>query len=326
MVFGNEDGRTLTDGLPPLTTFARFRSIVKGQRATMTQERNGNQAAAPSRLPAATSVGQSRTPHWPEYGAELLGTAFLVFAGLSAVVIDFGRDSPLAPVVPSTSLRLLITGLLFAGSGALVAVSPLGKLSGAHINPAVSLAFWAHGKLPPHDLVGYIIGQFLGASLGAALLARVWGGRASSVRDGMTLPGAGYSLWAAFLAELALTCLLVLAIFIFVSSRRLMRWTPLMTWLLVATMVWLEAPISGTSLNPARSFGPALVSGWWVDQWIYWCAPPLGALLAVGIYRALAAEARDVLTGKLFHAPNYRSLFRQVKAPHLPPEGPLREP
>ncbi len=254
--------------------------------------------------------------HWPEYGAELLGTAFLVFVGLSAVTFDLGAGSPLATLLPNVSERRLITGLLFAGSGSLVAISPLGKLSGAHINPAVSLAFWAHGKIHHYDFLGYIIGQSLGAILGASLLVWLWGSRAASIHNGITSPGAGYPLWGVFLIEMALTSLLVLAIFLFVSSRHLMRWTPLMTWLLVATMVWLEAPISGTSLNPARSFGPDLVSWFWQTQWLYYLAPPLGALLAVGIFRLLrTAGVKDVLTAKIFHTPYYRNIFKNVKAP-----------
>ena len=114
--------------------------------------------------------------HWFEYGAELLGTAFLVFAGVSAVVFDFGTGSPLAQVLPDTSIRRLITGLLFAGSGALVAISPLGKLSGGHINPAVSLAFWMQGKMHHFDLGGYILGQLIGAIMGSLLVVLVWGG------------------------------------------------------------------------------------------------------------------------------------------------------
>lgn len=266
-----------------------------------------------------------RQLHWPEYGAELVGTAFLVFAGLSAVVFDFGKGSPMASLIPDTSIRRLITGLLFAGSGSLVAISPFGKLSGAHINPAVSLAFWAHGKMHSHDLVGYIIGQLLGALVGAFLLVLAWRGQAASVQDGVTAPGVGYPLWLVFLAEMMLTFLLVFLIFVFVSSHRLMRWTPLMNWLLVATMVWQEAPISGTSLNPARSLGPDIMAWFWHDQWLYCIAPPLGALLAVACFRLVTSGVRDVKTGKLFHASHYRSIFKNVSAPHLPPDGKLKK-
>src|SRR5437763_11644686 len=174
--------------------------------------------------------------HWFEYGA-----AFLVFDGVRAVVFDFRTGSPLAQVLAAASTRRPIAGLLFAGSGTLVAISPLGKLSGGHINPAVSLAFWMQGKMHHFDLGGYILGQLLGAIIGSLLVVLVWGGHAASVGYGATGPGAGYPLWIVFLAEVSLTFLLVFSIFLFVSSHRLMRWTPLMVWILVAVMVWLEA-------------------------------------------------------------------------------------
>lgn len=263
--------------------------------------------------------------HWPEYGAELLGTAFLVFVGLSAVVFDFGTGLPMSTWIPNHSARLLLTGLIFAGSGSLVAISPLGRLSGAHINPSVSLAFWVHGKMHIHDFFGYVLSQFVGATLGETLLVLLWHPYSASVNNGMTLPGAGYPLWLVFAAEVVLTFFLVLLIFLFVSSHRLMNWTPLMNWLLVATMVWQEAPISGTSLNPARSFAPALLSANWTQQWLYFIAPPLGALIAVGVFRLLAVGERDVLTGKLFHVAHYRSVFKNVSAPHMPANGQLRK-
>lgn len=254
-----------------------------------------------------------RPLHWAEYWAELLGTAFNIFIGLSAVVFNFGQGLPMEHLIPDRSTRLLFTGLIFSGSGALVAISPLGKLSGAHINPSVTLAFWAHGKMHRQDVVGYIVAQFLGAILSAVLLVSIWGRYAASVHNGMTLPAASYPLWIVFLAEVGITLLLVLSIFVFVSSHRLMRWTPLMTWLLIGAMVWLEAPISGTSLNSARSIGPALVTGLWTDQWLYCVAPPMGALLAVGIFRRLSLGKRDVLSCKLFHVPYYRSIFRNIR-------------
>jgi aquaporin Z len=252
--------------------------------------------------------------HWSEYGAEFLGTAFLVFVGVSAVVFDFGKGLPLPNILPDVGLRRLITGLIFAGCAPLIAISPWGRLSGGHVNPSISLAFWAHGKMHHHDLIGYLISQFLGAFLGEVLVLLVWGPYAKSVSDGITMSGFDYPLWVVFLAEMALTALLVLVIFTCVSSRRFMHWTPLFTWLLVATMVWLESPISGTSLNPARSTGPALFSGQWNCQWLYWIAPPLGALIAVGLYRLLAPGNCDVMTGKLCHHSSYRSIFKNVSA------------
>lgn len=257
-----------------------------------------------------------RQLHWSEYGAEMLGTAFVIFVGLSAVVFNSGQGLLMEQLIPNQSIRLLITGLIFAGSGSLFAVSPLGKLSGAHLNPSVSLAFWMQGKMHRHDLGGYIIGQFLGAIIGAVLLVFVWGKYAANINNGMTLPGQNYALWYVFLAEIIITFMLVLAIFIFVSSDRLMRWTPLMTWFLVATMVWLESPISGTSLNPARSFAPALVSWLWQDQWLYWIAPPVGAILAVGFFRLISFGEREILTAKLFHVSHYRCIFKNIKVPH----------
>jgi aquaporin Z len=259
-----------------------------------------------------------RQLHLPEYSAELIGTTFNIFVGFSIITFNFGKGLPMEHLIPNPSVRLLINGLIFAGSGSLFAISPLGKLSGAHLNPCLSLAFWVQGKMHKRDVVGYIIGQFLGATIGTFLVAVVWGRYAASINDGMTLPGEGYALWYVFLAEVFMTFLLVLSIFIFLSSQHLMRWTPVMTWLLVATMVWLGAPISGTSLNTARSIGPALVTWLWQYQWIYCIAPPIGALVAVAAFQLLTMGEGQLLTGKLFHVPNYRCIFKNVRVPHLP--------
>jgi aquaporin Z len=225
--------------------------------------------------------------HWPEYAAEFLGTGLFIFLALSVITFDFGTCSPLKHLVPDVSMRFLIRGLLVGASGSLIAISPLGRLSGAHLNPALSLAFWVQGKMHHRDIAGYIVSQFLGALSGAVLVVQVWRACSASVRNGMTLPGADYSLWSVFLVEMSMTFLLVLSIFLFVSSYRLMRWTPLITWFLVTLTTWIVGPISGSSLNPARSLGPAIVTAMWYAQWIYCVAPPLGALLAVGAFRLL---------------------------------------
>ena len=250
--------------------------------------------------------------NWQEYFAESLGTALMIFIGLSAVVFNLGQDLPMERLLPNRSLRLLLTGIIFAGSGSLVAISPLGKLSGGHINPSVSLAFWLQGKMHGHDFACYVIAQFIGAIAGEFLLIFLWQDYAQSVNNGMTLPGENYALWYVFLAEILITFLLVLLILIFVSTKALMRWTPLMTWIVIALMVWLESPISGTSLNPARSLAPALFSNIWRAQWLYAIAPPLGAVAGVMGFSLVTFGERKILTGKLFHVPHYRCIFKNI--------------
>ena len=256
--------------------------------------------------------------HWPEYGAEFAGTCWNVFVGLSAVVCNFAPGMPGSRMVPDASLRLWITGLIFAGSGSLFTISPWGRLSGAHLNPSVTLAFWASGKMRGHDLFGYLGAQLLGGTFGASLIVLVWGAHAAAVNNGMTLPGPGISDAAAFGTEALMTFAYVMAIFVFVSHRRLLRWTPLMNWLVVSGLVWLAAAATGTSLNPARSLGPALVSWHWRDQWIYWVAPPLGGTLAAVVFPLLARE-REILTGKLFRSGLYRSIFQHCALANHPP-------
>ena len=268
----------------------------------------------PGRVPVPSEAA-SHTPsphpaeggwHGAEWGCELLGTALLLVGGLSAVVLDFGVGSPVARALPSHSLRLLLTGTLFASCGALVTISSLGRRSGAHLNPAVPLAFWCRGHVRLPDLFGYAASQAVGAITGAFAVHVLWGRRATSVRDGLTTPGHGLGPLAASGFEAAMTALLVLTIFAFVSSRRTVHWTPLAVAAVIAVLVWQGAPYTGTSLNPARSLGPAVVSGLYTHYWVYVAGPLTGALLAVGIWGLVPFET---LTAKLFHDARYRSVF-----------------
>jgi aquaporin Z len=247
--------------------------------------------------------------HWMEWGCEMVGTAILLLGGLSAVTLDFAARTPMATLVPSPSWRLLVTGILFAGTGALVTVSPVGRRSGAHLNPAVSLAFWLHGHLHRWDLVGYVVAQCAGAVAGTALVRWWWGAAAASVGVGRTTPGGGVGSGGATGIEAGMTGVLVLVIFACVSSARTARWTPLAVLVTIAVLVWQVAPYTGTSLNPARSLGPAVVTGDWRAYWVYVAGPLAGSVAAAGLWLLVP---RRTLTAKLFHDPSYRSIFRTL--------------
>ena len=259
-----------------------------------------------SRLRPTTPVRAPQSGwHWIPWLCEYLGTALLLAGGLSAVFLDFGPYSPVARVLPSTSARLLLTGLLFGGTGSLIALSPIGRRSGAHLNPAVTVAFWTQRKVHPHDLVGYITAQLLGAITACALLRLAWRRTAQVLHLGATQPGHGFSDVAAAGLETAMTASLVLMILLMTSSTRTARWTPLGNWLLVATLVWQGAPYTGTSLNPARSLGRALITPLLTNLWPYLVGPLAGALVAAGIFAFF--PRLNTLTAKIFHDPRYRS-------------------
>jgi aquaporin Z len=250
--------------------------------------------------------------HLAEWAAEAAGTAILMLVVVSVVTVVFGPGSAVASVVPATGPRLLLAGLLIAGTGSLVAVSPLGRLSGGHINPAVTLGFWLTGHVHRNDLAGYVAAQFLGALAGAALGAAAWGDRAKAIGYAATRPGHGLSDLGAGAIEVAMTAALLLVIFTFTSRERLMRWTPVATWILVACLVWQVAPYTDTSLNPARSLAPAVIARDARSLWIYLLAPPLGAVLAALLVRARLL--RLPLTAKLFHDSSYRSVMKTSMA------------
>jgi len=235
--------------------------------------------------------------HGPLLLSELIGTGLLVLVGLSLVIAMFGTGSPLVPLIPDEGLRRLITGFLFGSTGATIALSPVGKVSGAHINPAVSLGFWLMGKLDRRLALGYVVAQLLGAVLGALPLL-AWGDMGHSVAFGATTPGTGYSVTAALLGEVVTTFIMVALLCVFLGFRRLRRFTPALFPFLYAVMVFLEAPISGTSTNPARSLGPAVVSSTWQAWWIYWAGPLLGMLAAIAVCSALADR---IEVAKLYH-------------------------
>lgn len=246
---------------------------------------------------------------WPLFASELAGTAVLVLAGLSLVIVMFGDGSAMLRLVPGEGTRRLITGFLFGTIGGSIALSPVGRVSGAHINPAVTFGFWLMGKLDARVALGYVLAQLGGAVLGAVPLL-TWGAMGRSVAFGATLPGPGYGTAAVLAGEAVTTFALIAGLCVFLGIRELRRFTPALMPFLYGVMVFLEAPISGTSTNPARTFGPAVLSGEWQSWWIYWVGPAIGTVAAIVACSFLAVR---VEVAKLYHFSSDRGgVFRMM--------------
>ncbi len=251
---------------------------------------------------------------WPTYLSEFIGTALLIGIGVSFVIFDFETGSPVATMLPNAGVRRLITGFLFGATGAAIAYSPVGKVSGAHLNPVVTLAFRLKGKFTTRDTAGYILAQMSGAVAGSLPLL-LWGESGRSLGFGVTTPGAGYPLWAALLGESVATLSLVVGLFTFLGHRRLRPFTPLLFPFLYAVLVWLEAPLSGTSTNPARSLGPAVVSGIWTGWWIYLLGPLLGMFLGVNLHTFSWLKRFEISVAKVYHFEHDRYGIFQMDRP-----------
>jgi aquaporin Z len=234
---------------------------------------------------------------WQMLLYELIGTALLLLVGLSLVILIFGEGSAIERLLPGESLRRSLSGFLFGCVGAMIALSPVGKQSGAHVNPIVTMGFWLMGKLEPRVAIGYFLAQLAGASLGASPLL-FWGPMGRSVSFGATLPGKGYAMTTVLIGEVVTTFALITALCLFLAFHRLRSFTPAMIPFLYAIMVPLEASISGTSTNPARSLGPAIISGEWHGWWIYWVGPLVGGLLAIMVCNSLA---KRIEVAKLYY-------------------------
>ncbi len=259
--------------------------------------------------------------HLAEYASECLGTAFMVFCVVGVVALMFASGSPVPARLPSTRLRLLLAGLMLGSSGWLVAISPPGRLSGAHINPAISLGFWFLGIMHFRDLLGYVVGQLFGGLLGAFAGESVFHQIGSQVHYAALRPGPAVGAVENFSAEAAATFVLALVIYVFVSHQRLMRWTPAVATLVVAILVCIDGNYSGCGINPARWLGPAAITASWTDLPAYSIAPLLGAALASLPHHLGWFATRVPHTAKLYHDPKYRSVFKHDHVPTAPPRN-----
>ena len=248
--------------------------------------------------------------HWPEYLMEAWGLSlFMISACLFGVLLEYS-GSPLRQAVPDAAARRVLMGAAMGLTAVINIYSPWGQRSGAHLNPSVTLTFWRLGKVASRDAVFYVLFQFLGGVAGIAIATLLLMGSLASpsVNFVATIPGpAGPG--AAFVAEVIISFFLMTTVLLVSNAKRLNRLTGLFAGLLVALYISIEAPISGMSMNPARSFASAWGAGLWTGFWIYLIAPPLAMLAAAQIYLALRGRA-EVRCAKLHHENDKRCIFR----------------
>jgi aquaporin Z len=248
--------------------------------------------------------------HWPEYLIEAAGLGLFMLVACAFGTLLGHPASPVVLAVPDPLARRALMGLAMGLTAMGLIYSPWGRRSGAHFNPATTLTFWRLGKVSSADAALYGFAQAAGGIAGVALAAALLGAPLADpdVLYVATLPGAFGSM-GAFAAELAITFILMSVVLQVSNSPRLAPLTGLCASALVAAYITVEAPLSGMSMNPARSLASALPAGTWATLWIYFTAPPLGMLLAAELYvrrRGLAA----VFCAKLHHDTAQRCIFR----------------
>ncbi len=222
-----------------------------------------------------------------KYGAEFIGTFWLVLGGCGSAV--------LAAAFPNVGIGLLGVALAF-GLTVMTMAFAIGHISGCHLNPAVSVGLWAGGRFPAKDLVPYIVAQVLGAIVAGGVLYLIASGKAGfDVSAGFASNGygdhspGGYSLLAALITEVVMTMMFLLIILGSTDKRAPQGFAPIAIGLGLTLIHLISIPVTNTSVNPARSTGVALFAGGWaVSQlWLFWVAPIAGALLGALIYRLI---------------------------------------
>lgn len=224
--------------------------------------------------------------------AELIGTFWLVFGGCGSAV--------LAAAFPEVGIGLL--GVSFAfGLTVLTMAYSIGHISGCHLNPAVTLGLWAGGRFAARDIPLYVVAQVIGAAVAAWLLYCIASGAPGGydLAGGLAANGFGdhspgkFSMHAALIIEVVLTAMFLLIIMGSTDSRAPAGFAPIAIGLALTLIHLISIPVTNTSVNPARSTGPALVVGGWAIQqlWLFWVAPIVGGIIGGLIYKMLGAEA-----------------------------------
>lgn len=248
--------------------------------------------------------------HWPEYLSEALGLGtFMLCACLFGTLFEH-PDAPIRQTLGDPLLRRVPLGLAMGLTAIALIYSPFGRRSGAHLNPVVTATFFRLGKVEPWDQVYYVLAQVLGGVVGVQVAALLLGERLGHAAVGYvaTVPGPT-GPGVAFLAEGLISFGLMLTVLTVSNTPRLARYAGLCAGALVAAYIVVEAPLSGMSMNPARTLASAVPAGTWSDLWLYLLAPLAGMLLAAEVYVRLIRPA-GATCAKLHHPKNEPCIFR----------------
>jgi aquaporin Z len=251
--------------------------------------------------------------HWPEYAIEAVCLGSFMCSAAAFASLLRHPASPLASAVGSLMpppLGRLPMGIAMGCTAAAIIYSPLGRRSGAHMNPAVTLTFLRLGKIAPLDAAAYVVAQFVGGALGIVAATALLRGLPAhpAVNYVATVPGAAGAA-AAFVAETAISFGMMLMVLSTTGARRLARFTGVFAGTLIAVYITVEDPLSGMSMNPARTLGPALLAHTVHSLWIYFTAPLAGMLLAAEAY-VRAVGVHRVRCAKLHHPAGGPCIFR----------------
>ena len=247
--------------------------------------------------------------HWPEYVIEATCLSLFMISAAGVATLLQHPSSPLVGWSDTPLLQRVPMGVAMGLTSAALIYSPLGARSGAHMNPAVTLTFLRLQKVRPVDAAGYMVAQFVGGLVGIAIATRVFAGLPAhpAVNYVATVPGStGPAI--AFAAEMAISFVLMLVVLRMSNTPHLARFTGLGASLLVATYIIVEAPVSGMSMNPARTLGSNVFASALSTLWIYFIAPTAGMLLAAEWHARRHGHIR-IRCAKLHHAKSVRCIF-----------------
>ena len=247
--------------------------------------------------------------HWRLYVFEGIELAIFMISACFATVYLFDPSYPALHLIPSAAMRRLLMGIAMGATAVLIIHSPMGKRSGAHFNPAISLSYLRLGKIARWDAMFYVVFQFIGGVVGVAVSALVLGSSlaAPTTDYAVTIPGR-YGTAAAFFAELFMSTLLMGVVLWFTNRPSLANYTGYMVGILISLYVLFFAPVSGFSINPARTTGSAVFANVWTACWLYFTAPLLGMMSAAEVYLRIYGPA-GILCAKLHPDPKYLCPF-----------------